>query len=263
MLETATREILTSEGFRRWCSTRDKFHDYSIGNQILIAMQRPDATRVAGYRKWQSMDRQVRKGERGIRILAPIVKKVENEQGDEEKRAVWFKLVSVFDVSQTDGEPLPTLPARRSIAGDEFGALEAPLLALAEEIGVGVEFDDLSRTSANGYFDPAAKQIVIDSSLSTDEAIRTLTHEIAHALGVGYAEYGVERAEVIVEAATHVALGTLGFDTSGESLTYLAVYGRENDLAVLRNDLGKINEIATRIEDACGVGVETPEEVAA
>ena len=100
---------------------------------------------------------------------------------------------------------------------------------------------------------------MVDDSVSTDEQVRTLTHELAHALGVGYREFGRERAEVIVEAATTVALESLGFDTRGESLPYIAEWGHRENLASLREDLALIDELATRLEKAAGVGVQSEE----
>jgi hypothetical protein len=117
-VERAVRELLTSEGWRRWAETRATFHNYSMGNCMLIAMQKPDATQVAGFRAWQSLGRNVRKGERAIAIMAPMSVKERDARGDETgERLTFFRAVSVFDISQTDGEPLPEVP-REPITGD-------------------------------------------------------------------------------------------------------------------------------------------------
>jgi N-terminal domain of anti-restriction factor ArdC len=264
-LEDATRELMSEDGFRRFIETRQAFHQYSLNNQLLIAHQRPMvgeepsaefATRVAGFHTWKSLDRSVVKGAKGIRILAPMTFKDQDAETGEETQRVWFKSVAVFDVSQTDGADLPQAPERVSIAGHVHAELLDGLGALADELGVAVDYRDLSDRAMGGWFDPIKREIVVDDSVSTDEQVRTLTHELAHALGVGYAEYGRERAEVIVEAATTVALESLGFDTSGESLPYIAEWGHREDLASLREDLALIDELATRIEDAAGVSVE-------
>src|SRR5713226_9007265 len=107
-LAEAVARMADSETFGAWLRARAAFHDYSFGNVCLIVSQRPDATQVAGYKTWQRLGRQVRKGEHGIRILAPCVVKRETNTG-EEARAMFFRTVSVFDVAQTDGEPLPEL----------------------------------------------------------------------------------------------------------------------------------------------------------
>src|SRR4051812_38263869 len=119
-LADAVEAMASSEGFAAWLRARALFHDYSLNNTLLIAMQRPESSRIAGYKAWQSLGRQVRKGERGIRILAPMVGKVdvETENGTEKRSRVFgFKCVSVFDVAQTDGDALPELEYRH-LEGD-------------------------------------------------------------------------------------------------------------------------------------------------
>src|SRR5689334_18060208 len=114
LLESAVEQMANSENFEAWLRARAAFHDYSWGNVALIVSQRPTATRVAGYRTWQTQfGRQVRKGERAIKILAPCVRKVEDRQtGEQVRRVVAFRAVNVFDVEQTDGDPLPELEYR-------------------------------------------------------------------------------------------------------------------------------------------------------
>jgi antirestriction protein ArdC len=263
-LENATRKLMSEGGFRDYIRTRRAFHNYSLNNQLLIAMQQPTvngeatadfATRVAGFNTWKKVDRKVRKGAKGLRIMAPMVFKDTDADGAETRR-VWFKVVSVFDVSQTDGAPLPEPPQSVSIAGRDHGELLHGLADLAAALGYSIDYRDLSQDAAGGWCDPVRNEIVVGDNVSTDEQVRTLTHELAHALGVGYQEYGRERAEVIVEAATTVALDSLGFDTSGESLPYIAEWGAREDLASLREDLAKIDELATRLEDAAGVSTD-------
>src|SRR5436309_1691274 len=107
-LERAVEALAQSEGWQVWIRTRATFHCYSLGNTMMIAMHRPDATRVAGYKAWQKLGRQVRKGERGITILAPMPFKEKDENGEETgKVRTFFRAVKVFDLSQTDGDPLP------------------------------------------------------------------------------------------------------------------------------------------------------------
>src|SRR5437879_5833103 len=106
-LERAVEALAESEGWARWIRTRAAFHKYSLGNTMLIALQQPDATRVAGYRAWQKLGRQVRRGERGITILAPRTYKVEDDNGNETgETGLYFRAVRVFDIAQTDGDPL-------------------------------------------------------------------------------------------------------------------------------------------------------------
>ena len=131
LVEASCRELLSSEGWRRFAETRAAFHRYSFGNCMLIAMQRPDAAQVAGFKAWQSLGRQVRKGERAIRILAPMAIKERDGVGAETGEAFTiFRAVPVFDIAQTDGDPLPQAP-REPITGDSHARYVPTLEAFA------------------------------------------------------------------------------------------------------------------------------------
>jgi antirestriction protein ArdC len=239
--------MLSSEGWRRFAETRASFHRYSLGNCQLIAYQRPDATQVAGFKAWQELGRQVRKGERSIRILAPMVVKDRDADSDDATRVV-FRAVPVFDVSQTDGEPLAEAP-REPITGDSHADYIGRLEQYAQSLGYVVEREALD--SAGGYCDHKRQRIVVSSSVDAANAIvRVLVHELAHALGVGYAEYGREVAEVIVETATVIVCGSIGLDTSGESIPYIAGWG-EQDLGAIKRHAQKVDEIARQLETVC------------
>ena len=154
LVEAACREMLSSEGWRRFAETRATFHRYSFGNCQLIAYQRPDATQVAGFKSWQALGRQVRKGERSIRILAPMSVKERDEQGNEtDERLTFFRAVPVFDVSQTDGEPLPEAP-REPITGDSHAGYVERRGSTRGTLGYTVEREALE--SAGGYCDAQA-----------------------------------------------------------------------------------------------------------
>ena len=222
LIEAACREMLSSEGWRRFAETRATFHRYSFGNCMLIAHQMPAATQVAGFKSWQELGRQVRKGEPSIRILAPMSVKERDAAGDETgERVTFFRGVPVFDIAQTDGDPLPAAP-REPITGGSHGRYVATLEAFAGSLGYSVSSEALEH--AGGYCDARNHRIVVSSSIDAANArVRVLVHELAHALGVGYAEYGREVAEVIVETATVVVCGSIGLDTSGESIPYIRV----------------------------------------
>ena len=251
LVEQACRELLSSEGWRRFAETRAAFHRYSFGNCMLIAMQRPDAVQVAGFKAWQSLGRQVRKGERAIRILAPMTMKERDTRDVETGESFTiFRAVPVFDIAQTDGEPLPQ-PPREPITGDSHAHCVPTLEAFAGSIGYTVGSEVLEH--AGGYCDQRARRIVISSAItSANGRVRVLVHELAHALGVGYKEYGREVAEVIVETATVVVCGALGLDTSGESIPYIAGWG-EQDLDAIRRHAENVDQIARTLETACGV----------
>ncbi len=254
LVEASVRALLTSEGWRRYAETRATFHRYSFGNCMLIASQRPSATHVAGFRAWQSLGRQVRKGERSIKIMAPmaVADREARAAGDTDAVRMLFRAVPVFDVSQTDGEPLAEPPCE-PITGDSHAHLLPTLKWFAESLGFAVSVETLP-DGVGGYCDARNKRIVLaDDAASENAKVRTMTHEIAHALGVGYADYGREVAEVIVETVTIVVLGALGLDTSGESIPYIAGWG-EQDLDALRAHAAKVDEIARQIEQACGLG---------
>jgi antirestriction protein ArdC len=230
------------------------FHEYSMGNCMLIAMQRPDATQVAGFKAWQQLGRQVRRGEHGIRIMAPMVVKQRDENGETDEDGetrVLFRTVSVFDVSQTDGEPLPE-PPREPITGDSHAHLIEPLTAHARSLGFSVQRKPLEH--ARGYCKADTREIVLADDIGGANAIvRVLVHELAHAHGVSCKDYSRPAAEVVVETAATIICGSLGLDTSGESIPYLAEWGESGDLDAIRKHADVVDSIAASIEQACGL----------
>jgi hypothetical protein len=253
-LREAVSQLMDGDGFKRWVEVRSRFRRYSFGNCLLIAMQRPDATHVAGYRAWQGLDRQVRRGERAIRILAPIVVKRKDANGDGERAVVGFRSVSVFDVAQTDGDPLPEPPACVPHDGDDLGHYLGALEGHARTLGY-VVYRYRPEGGALGYCDPIGKRIVIDSELSPNAQVSTLVHELAHAHGLGYREHGRERCEVIVEASTAIVLGALGFDPARFSVPYIAGWAKDAEgLKALQAFATVIDSTARKIEAALGLG---------
>jgi hypothetical protein len=210
----------------------------TLGNQLLIALQAPDARFVAGFDAWKTLGRRVRKGERGIRILAPMPLRARDSEdrpdvdGDENSSVrTLFKSVAVFDVAQTEPlpgrEPVALEPPAEPITGNSHAHLIAPLEQLAHELGFDVEQRRLDGT-AEGWCDPQAKRIVVNAALPVNARVRVLVHELAHALGIGigYADRGRARAEVMVDCVTYVVLGSVGLDVSGETIPYVAGWGR-------------------------------------
>ncbi len=262
-LEQAARALLSSDGWQRWVRVRSTngLSRYSFGNQLLIAMQRPDATYVAGFRAFLELNRCVRKGERAIRILAPMTlgprdtDATENKAGVEatpSKRTV-FRAVSVFDVSQTDAlpgtEPIPLESPCQPIEGESHAHLLPALEDLARELGYVARFEALDG-SADGWCDSEKHEIVVNGAISANAQVRVLVHEIAHALGVGYGEYGRRRAEVLVDTVTFIVCGSVGLDTSGSSVPYVAGWGESGDLAAIRGYAETIDKLARRIEES-------------
>jgi N-terminal domain of anti-restriction factor ArdC len=262
-LEHAARALLSSAGWQRWVKVRSAngLARYSFHNQLLIAMQRPDASYVAGFRAFLELNRCVRKGERATRIFAPMsVRDRANHssqgqvaaEGDEPRRTV-FRAVPVFDVSQTDPlpgtEPVPLAPPCQPIEGDTHSYLLGPLEQLAGELGYSVTSQRLDG-SADGWCDNDKREIVVNSALPANARVRVLVHEIAHALGVCYCDHGRERAEVLVDTVTYIVCGSVGLDVSGSSVPYVAGWGESGELDAIRRYAETIDQIARSIEDS-------------
>lgn len=255
-LRRAVAELSGEAGFRRWLDVRSAMYEYSLHNTILIAMQRPDASQVAGYRKWQELGRQVRKGERAVRILAPRRVRVEDgESGEEAHRLVGFIGVSVFDVSQTEGKPLGEAPKPAPIEGDSHAELIGRLEAFARERGYGVCRERLP-AGMGGYCDESAKRIALSDSLAPNGEVRTLIHELAHTYGIGYARYQRGVAEAIVEAATAIACRSLGLDTDLASVPYIAGWS-DGDAEVIEAQAETIDRIARELTEAASTKEES------
>lgn len=256
-LERAARALLTSDGWQRWVRVRSTngLARYSLSNQLLIALQRPDATFVAGFRAFLGLNRCVRKGEKAIRILAPIsiTRSRTQAPGDAEDVHITFHGVSVFDVKQTDPipdrEPVPLCPPSQPVSGDSHAHLLAPLEQLATGLGYHLRCVPLEE-SADGWCDYERREIAVNQSQPANGQVRVLVHELAHALGVGYRQYGRRRAEVLVDAVTYVVCGSVGLDVSGDSVPYVAGWGEDGALDALREYAGTIDAIARRIESA-------------
>jgi antirestriction protein ArdC len=268
-LRGATDALLTSEGWQRWLRTRSRFHRYSLRNTLLIAFQCPHATHVAGFRQWLELGRCVRKGEKAIRIFAPVrYRRTDDEQSDHketELQLVGFRLAAVFDVSQTEPlpgvEPAPLDPPGQPVSGDSHAHLLEPLEQHAASLGFNVHFKPLERQS--GYCSSRERRIVIDSQLPANGRVSTLVHELAHAHGVDYESFSRAEAELIVESIACIVCGGLGLDTSSESVPYLA--GWNHDRATERITLlaSTIDEIARAIENAIHSAVEDFDEASA
>jgi hypothetical protein len=225
----------------------------SLSNQLLVALARPDATFVAGFKAWLKLGYCVRKGEKAIRIVAPMPIKDRDADGDDEAQTrVLFKGVSVFDrqqVAPIDGAEQASLePPCEPLTGDSHAHLLEPLAAFARSLGFDVSFESI-RGSAGGWCDQQAKKIVVDADAPANAQLRTLIHETIHALGVGYAEYGRERAEVIADTATWLAASSVGLDVSGESIPYVAGWGEDGALEAVTDFAKTIDGLARQVED--------------
>lgn len=253
--------VATSDGFRAWLRTASKFHSYSFGNQILIWIQRPDATRVAGFRAWSDVGRYVRKGAKGISIMVPHVYKARPADDDADdadaataRPRVRFGIGYVFDVADTDGAELPTL-GYQMIEGETSGELWQRIAAVADGLGVPLACDARPvRDGIEGYFDPLKGEIWYRPELTLDGRSATVLHELGHVLDhrahadagepFDYRNHRGDR-ETVAEAVAYVAADHFGLDTGSASFTYLASWAR--DQAVLKARLGEIQAISDRL----------------
>jgi hypothetical protein len=254
-LRHAAEQLLSGEGWQRWVRVRAQagLARLSLNNQLLVALARPDATFVAGFRAWLKLGYCVRKGEKAIRIIAPLpVKERDRGTGEETgETLVLFKTVFVFDRAQVDPingvEQAPLQPPCEPLTGDSHAHLLEPLQAFTESLGFTVSFEQIPGATG-GWCDQKARRIVVDSGQPANARLRILIHETIHGLGVGYAEYGRERAEVIVDTATYLAAASVGLDVSGESVPYVAGWSKDGALDAVTAFATTIDELARRIE---------------
>lgn len=250
--------LKTSEGWRRWMQTASRFHRYSLRNQLLIAMQRPDATRVAGFTTWKSRGRSVREGEKGIAILAPTVRKVTEEasepkgDGDESIKKVLtgFRVAHVFDVSQTNGEELPELawPVLDMDGCDETLRL---LVGAATAAGFAVEFvDDHDRGSSRGWYRSDNRSITVVDTYPAADKCATLVHEVAHGLDPrcnGDLTSTRAERELLAESVAYIVGTRLGLPVNEAATRYVASWGA--DTGSLDKIAGDALSIATQLDD--------------
>jgi antirestriction protein ArdC len=249
-LAAETDAVRASQMFTSYLDAMARFHDYSANNQILIYFQNPNAQQVAGYTTWQKLGRQVRKGEKGMAILAPVVVKMDQE-GVEVRRVVNFRVVYVFDVSQTDGEPLPPAP---DWAGTERQSeLHARLIVFAESQGIAVSTGNLP----HGARGASTGGTII---LTRDASTKTLIHEIAHELlHRSFERATLDRQTKEIEAETVAYVVARHFNLAElKSPNYLALWGA--DAKAIQSRLARIQQAAGQIiaavDEAAAMEVE-------
>ncbi|MDP4331979.1 ArdC-like ssDNA-binding domain-containing protein [Curtobacterium sp. A7_M15] len=235
-MATQVEQLRDSDRWTAFLQFAAAFHAYSLNNVLLILSQRPDAERVAGFRKWQALGRQVRKGEKSLRIFGYSTKKVteEDENGEtREKRYPRFPILPVFDIAQTDpidpdADDPSTLTAPLT-GTDDHGVIDALTAHLVAD-GWTVEHTEPGQ-HRNGFTDPEARRVVIGSHLSPEHAAKTLIHELAHIV-LGHvddlSEYAEHRGlmETEAESVAYVVAGLVGFDTAAYSVGHVAGWWR-------------------------------------
>ena len=274
-LEEGLKELFESEKYKTYLYTMSKFHNYSFNNTLLIAMQKPEATLVAGYKAWQkNFERHVNKGEKAIRILAPAPYKIKEERdkldpvtgemmfdenGMPQKEQVEvtipaFRAVSVFDVSQTDGKPIPELEAQELLSTVE--GYEDFVQALMNVAPVPIGFEDIPGDS-KGYFHTEEKRIAVQENMSESQTLKTMVHEVAHSMlhnkeinRDDLMEAPVKdrnTKEVEAESVAYTVCQHFGIDTSDYSFGYIAGWSSGKDMKELKSSLDTIRKTASEL----------------
>lgn len=273
-LEQGVKELFTSEQYTEYLKAMSKFHHYSFNNTILIAMQKPDASLVAGYQAWQKkFNRHVKRGEKGIQIIAPapVKEQEEREKIDEKTGEVIlkadgqpetevveyvvprFRVTTVFDVSQTEGEPIPSLEVKELTGA--VNAFDVFMRAIKETSPVPIRFDEIE-SGAKGYYHNLDKEIVIQNGMSESQTMKTLIHEVTHAMlhdrdmmeELGEKKDQLTR-EVEAESVAFTVCQHFGLDTSDYSFPYIASWSSDMDMKELRTSMDTIRKTAGEFID--------------
>ena len=240
-----------SEQLLSYLAAMARFHKYSWGNIILISLQRNDASRVAGYQTWRKLGRQVKKGEKGIAIMAPIVRRRRKDDDETEGEVFAFKTAHVFDVSQTEGEPLAEPSRVQGDPGAAFQRLKAFVAAQGIQVGRLPAIADAEGVSRGGT-------ILIQQGLPPAAAFSVCVHELAHEIlhwGEQKADPSKTVQETEAEAVAFVVCQAIGLDANTSSSDYIGVY--QGNKETLAKSLGRIQRTAARIIE--GVMVEEKE----
>lgn len=270
-LEKGLQEIFQSDRYKEMLEVMAKFHNYSLNNSILIMIQRPEATMVRGYRQWQELGRNVNKGEKAIKILAPMFKKIEVEKIDKntsepildekgnpvtEKKEVLigFRNVSVFDIEQTNGKEIPNVRdfINRDLQNDEsMSNLYKDFYKYIETNTPYSIREEYLEDGVGGYYSPKTNEIVISTNANKNdtEKFRVLIHEFAHAklhhMESEFMDLPREHKEAQAESVAYIVSNYYGLDTSDISFGYIATWA--NDMKLARQALSEVQNISSQI----------------
>lgn len=265
MIEQGVKDVYSSDKFKEYLSCLSKFHNYSLNNTLLILSQNPNATHVAGYNAWKyNFNRQVNKGEKGLIILAPVKskEKVEVEKLDDNGNAIKeeqeidtirFKATTVFDISQTSGEPIPSFVNELKGSSNEVKVI---IQTIQQVCKIPIEFlsskdDRTLARGAKGYYSPSSDKIVVNSELEDLHKAKTLIHEYAHSILHKQTDKEQSQREVEAESLAFVICDHFGLDTSEYSFGYIASYANkdyETLHSILENIQKEAHEMIKEIE---------------
>ena len=269
-LEKGVKDIFDGANYQQYLNFCAKLPRYSVNNQILIMMQKPDATMCQSFTNWKEVNRHVRKGEKGIRILAPAPYKMQKEQekvdasgktvldkdGEPVKETVEvtinaFKPVSTFDVSQTEGEPIPS-PGVDELTGSVEG-YETLLAAIKEVVPVPISFEQID-SGAKGFYHLEENRIVVQEGMSEAQTVKTLLHEASHqalhskeAMDSAGEKKSKNQKETEAESVAYVVCQHYGIDTSDYSFPYVATWSADKEVPELKASLDTIRGTASEL----------------
>ena len=260
-LEQGIRDLFDSEKYKTYLRTMSKFHNYSFNNTLLIAMQRPDASLVAGYEAWKkNFDRYVKKGSKGIKIISPVKVKIEVDDENSEKEGAKktievtkFKVATVFDVSDTEGKELATIGVNQ-LQG-EVERFNQITKAIHEIAKVPIEYRDIDG-GAKGFYSQKDNKIVVQQDMAQAQTLKTLIHELAHSILHGKPEKPAEETkqsldrrtkEVEAESVAYAVCNYFGLDTSDYSFGYIAGWSTSKEMEELKSSMQTIRRTANEI----------------
>ena len=288
-LEQGVSDVFSSDNYKQFLDTMAKFPRYSVNNNILIMMQKPDAQMCQSFTGWKEMGRFVKKGEKGIKILAPAPYTIQKEQTklddrgnpmlDKDGEPIMesveikvnaFKVVSTFDVSQTEGKELPTLGVDELTGGvDGYGTF---MEALKEVCPVPMTFENIEG-GAKGFYSQTEKRIAIQEGMSEAQTVKTAIHEMAHQKLHAIENHGPKQTrgskEVEAESVAYTVCQHYGIDTSDYSFSYVAGWSEGKEMPELKASLDTIRRAASEMITAIDEKVEelvaqkTQEQIAA
>lgn len=254
-LTEQVKSFTTSAAWMSYLNAQAQFHTYSARNTMLILIQNPDATNVAGYGAWTALGRQVRRGEKSIQILAPMVKKEE----DETTHIVGYRVVNVFDIAQTDGDDLPQPTKCLTGSSSEIFEHYAALEQVAKSLGFGVEIGATRAPGVNGSTVFSTASVLISEANEPLQQLKTLAHELGHVLLHSPAERDPESfsqavGEIEAESVAYVVMHALGFDSSDYSLGYIAAWSEDVGAEEILRSAGRVQRAAKTILDKVDAG---------